>query len=207
MKIRLLFIFGFSVIIAGAINGQSVSLDSVKQERLFSYFFTVQTGALVGCNECKVGKEVTFSSSTIHGIKVGKKLRVGAGLGFDSYAQWQAIPLFGSVSWDLLGKRNKLFTQINYGYARAWKPFKEQEFGLKDMRGGTAFSAMLGYRINYGDIHMALLAGYKFQSATANYEYGYYSWLSSFRNYETSTQQTVKENMNRFAISLAVGWR
>jgi hypothetical protein len=200
MKISALFIFSF--VGMGMTFSQPVSSDSLKREKFTSYYFSIQTGALIGCGDCKIGKEITFSSSTIHGIKIGKKLRVGAGLGFDSYSNWHTLPLFGSVSWDLIGKKNALFAQLNYGWARAWKPFSEQEYGFNDASGGTAFSSMIGYRIRYGDLQMALLAGYKFQSATAYYNY--YPWLSSYTSNETST---IKENMKRLAISLSVGWR
>jgi hypothetical protein len=205
MKISMLFIFTFLLI--GATYSQPMSSDTLNRGKFISYYFNIQTGALIGCGDCKIGKEVTFSTSTIHGIRVGKKLRVGAGLGFDSYPNWQTLPLFGSVSWDLAGKKNVIFTQLNYGWARAWKPFSEQEYGFKDANGGQTFSAMIGYRIRSGDIQVAVLAGYKFQLATAYYTYDYYSWPSSFSNNETATLQTIKENMNRLAISLSVGWK
>jgi hypothetical protein len=189
------------------VKGQSNPSDSLQQPKLVSYFFTVQSGALFGCSDCQAGKDISFSTSTLHGIKIGKKLRVGAGLGFDSYSDWRAVPIFGSISWDLFGKNNKVFTQLNYGKARAWKPFGEREFGLIDTRGGRAFSTMIGYRITSGKMNIAVLAGYKFQSATAYYEYPYYSWLLSDKRFETSNKQTIRENMNRFAISLSVGFR
>jgi hypothetical protein len=207
MKIITFSIFILSAGIIDTTFGQAVLSDSAKQQKFISYFFTVQTGTIVGCRDCKVGKEITFSASTIHGIKVGRKLRVGAGVGFDSYSNWQTLPLFGSVSLDLFGKNNTVFTQLNYGWARAWRPFSNQEYGFKDTNGGQSFSAMIGYRIMYGDMRLALSAGYKFQSATAYYQYSYYSWLYSNQNYETGTQQTVKENMNRLAILLSVGWK
>jgi hypothetical protein len=188
------------------VKGQSVPSDSLKQQKLISYFFTFQSGTLIGCYDCKVAKEITFSAATIHGIKIGKKLRLGAGAGFDSYSDRQALPMFGSVFWDLFGKNNTVFTQITYGWGYVWKPLKEQEFALVKTRGGEAFSAMVGYRIRYGDIGIALMGGYKFQSTTDYYAYSPSLFIYN-RGYQSSSQQTICENMNRLAISLSVGWK
>src|SRR6218665_722584 len=93
---------------------QSVAADSTRK-KTNNYFFVVQTGALLG-------DKVTFSSSTIHGIKLSKRLRAGAGIGFNSYEDAQALPLFGSMSLDLFGKKNTVFVQMDYGWAPwAWR--------------------------------------------------------------------------------------
>jgi hypothetical protein len=200
----LLLILGIAAVTT--VPGQTIVQDSTGRTKMISYFFTFQSGTLIGCYDCKVAKEITFSAATIHGIKIGKKLRLGAGAGFDSYSDRQALPMFGSVSWDLFGKNNTVFTQITYGWGYVWKPLKQQEFALVKTRGGEAFSAMVGYRIRYGDIGIALMGGYKFQSTTDYYAYSPSLFIYN-RGYQSSSQQTIRENMNRLAISLSVGWK
>lgn len=179
--------------------------DSASAEfKKVAYFFSLQSGALFG-------DQVTFSASTIHGVKLGRKLRVGAGIGFDSFEDAQTMPLFGSASWDLFGKKNVVFVQMNYGWAPyAWTPALKDSYGFKKINGGETFSAMIGYRIKYGDVRLAMLVGYKHQEVKIYSEYPiyYYSFLSSIApgGYPTNSQ-TLSESMNRFAVSLSVGWR
>ena len=69
-----------------------IFVDTVQHGKSIEYFFNIQVGPLIGCNDCGESKEVTFTSSTIHGITIGKKLRTGIGIGFDSYDTWQTMP-------------------------------------------------------------------------------------------------------------------
>lgn len=179
---------------------QSVVADST-QKKTSNYFFVIQTGALLG-------DKVTFSSSTIHGIKLGKRLRAGAGVGFNSYEDAQVLPLFGSMSLDLFGKKNTVFVQMDYGWAPwAWSPGVKDNYGFDKTRGGETFSAMIGYRINYGDVRLALMAGYKHQEISMRYTYPVYYYATwNYYPYSTNSQE-IEETMNRFAISLSVGWR
>ena len=68
--------------------------------KFIGYFFNVQVGPLVGCSNCGQRKEITFTSSTVHGLMIGRKLRAGAGIGFDAYYLWQTLPVFGSAELD-----------------------------------------------------------------------------------------------------------
>jgi len=167
-----------------------------------AYFFLIQSGALFG-------DQVTFSASTIHGVKLGNRLRVGAGIGFDSFEDAQTLPVFGSASWDLFGKKKVVFVQLNYGWAPyAWTPSLKDTYGFKEINGGEVFSAMMGYRIAYGDIRLAVVAGFKHQNVEMYHENIYYPW-SSFAptgGYPSNSQK-LSESMNRFAVSLSVGWR
>ena len=119
------------LILTGIILTQAISLfaqgalensDSTVAAKKFEYYFYLQSGTLIGCNDCGRGKELTFTGATVQGVKIGKRLRVGAGLGYDSYFGWNMVPIFGSVSWDLFAKKNAFFLEFNYGGALAsWK--------------------------------------------------------------------------------------
>jgi len=166
------------------------------------YFFLIQSGALFG-------DQVTFSASTIHGVKLGKRLHVGAGIGFDSFEDAQTLPVFGSASWDLFGEKNVIFVQLNYGWAPyAWSPALKDVYGFKKIDGGETFSAMIGYRIAYGDVRLAILAGYRHQDVKVYNEYlTYYYFNYAAPSGYTSNSQTLSESMNRFVVSMSVGWR
>jgi hypothetical protein len=195
--------FGLVFCVVLSAEGQ-LKPDSLSHRKRIAYYFSLQSGALM--NE----KQVTSSFATTHGVKIGNRLRVGGGVGFDSYEQWNTMPMTGNVSFDLFGKRNVVFTQFNYGWAKAWK-ISPQEYGLTDERGGRAFSAMLGYRINYGDVRLALMAGYKYQRVTSYYEYSIWSWAwgdpFAPKGSESTSTETIEQTMKRFAISLMVGWK
>lgn len=182
--------------------------DTLAAGKYFDYFFNVNMGPLIGCDDC-ISKDVMFSFSTIHGVTIGRKLRTGLGAGLDSYYTWNAIPLFGNVSFDFAGSKNThaLFIQMQYGWAHAWHQKSENEWGLADTRGGTYLCGQLGYRLRYHSVRFAILAGVKQQRVLSHFEYPgnlYYedgTWKSG-----PSTTRDVKTRMDRFVITLSVGW-
>jgi hypothetical protein len=174
-----------------------------------SYFFNINSGALVGCQDCKSGSEVTFSSSTIHGVTLGERWRVGVGLGYDSYYLIQTAPLFGAVSLDLIGNKNRnaLFLQFSYGGATAWRN-SQNEYGYKKVEGGKAINTQLGYRVRYHDVRMSLSIGTKFQEVTTFYEYPtYYYTFSGQSILGAPSGRSVLQEFNRLQFSLAIGWK
>ena len=63
--------------------------DTLSSQAFITYFFNLQVGTLIGCSDCDKPKEVTLTSSTTHGVSIGKKLRAGIGIGFDTYGNWK----------------------------------------------------------------------------------------------------------------------
>ena len=173
------------------------------------YFFNVQSGALIGCGDCSFKQDVSFSAATVHGVTIGKKLRLGAGIGFDAYQRWQTMPLFGSVSWDLFGSKNKnaLFVQFNYGWARP-SASRSTLYYYQDVNGGRMVSTQVGYRIKYHDLKISLGIGSKYQRVTASYEYPtfYYDYVGTPR-LGTPSVTTLTESINRLALMMSVGWK
>lgn len=186
---------------------QHVDQDSLSKRKI-EYYFQFQSGSLIGCNSCSAGKQISFSGSTTHGIKIGRKLRVGAGVGLDSYFEWNTMPLFGSVSWDLIGKKNALYVEMNYGGALAsWRPIDYQEYGVEKNDAGKMYSYGLGYRIKYEKIRISMGVGRKTQLVTSYYEYPTYYWNNNNYVLGDPSRKTVKNEMNRLQIWLAVGWK
>lgn len=189
---------------------RKIFLDTIQNDKLIQYFFNVQAGPLIGCNDCSQGKEVTFTSSTVHGITIGKKFRTGIGVGFDSYYSWQTLPLFGSVSWDLLGTKNTqaLFVQFNYGWSKPWRKKTEWEYGFAGIDGGRMANAQIGYRIKYHDLKISLAIGSKRQQVYTYFEFPTFIYLEDGTMVPgTPSTTTVKQDMKRLMFSLAIGWK
>lgn len=185
-------------------NGEAGSLKQ------FEYFFNIQTGALVGCNDCDKGKEFTFSATTVQGVTIGNKCRAGLGIGFDSYQNWQTLPLYGMVSWDLIGNKNKnaLFVQVNYGWAHPWfardgsySYYSSDPFTA--VAGGRMFNPQIGYRVSYYNLKLSIVAGYKFQSITYKKQYYYCPACDLLQQ----SFDEVTQDMNRVQLMMSVGWR
>jgi hypothetical protein len=188
-------------------HAQQANQDSIRKRRV-EYYFQIQSGALIGCNSCSKGKEITFSGSTTHGIKIGRKLRVGTGIGLDSYFEWNTIPVFGSVSWDLIGKKNTLFVEMNYGGAlAAWRQTDYEEYGYQNSNGGKVYGYSLGYRVKYEKIRMSFGIGHKTQVLTSYYEYPTFYWDNNNYLAGEPSYRTVKNEMNRLTFWIAVGWK
>lgn len=184
--------------------------DTLQNDQRIGYFFNVQSGAMIGCNDCEFSKEVTFSAATTHGITIGRKLRTGIGIGFDSYFEWTTMPIFGSLSWDLLGTKNTqaLFVQANYGWSNSWIKKSEWIAGSTSVDGGAMASALVGYRVKYYDVKISLAIGTKFQRVYRYYEYPTFYFLPDGTMVEGSPNKTtIKEELNRLMISLIVGWK
>jgi len=175
----------------------------------FGYFFSLSSSVLIGCTDCNFNKEITFSATAIQGATIGKKLRVGVGVGYDAYYFWQSTPFSGVVSWDVIGNKDKnaLFVQVSYGWSKVWSKGYE-EYGLKKIEGGGTATTQIGYRIRYHDVKIALSIGTKFQEVTTSYEYPTYYYLYTWQAIQgASSTKTVEEKLNRLQLSLTVGWR
>jgi len=182
--------------------------DSLK---LVEYFFNIQNGVLVGCNDCSQGKEFTFSAATVQGVTIGKKLRAGVGLGFDSYQNWQTLPLFGLVSWDLIGSKTKsaLFVQMNYGWAHPWfvhdgaySNYISDPFS--NVKGGRMINPQIGYRMKYYNLRLSLAVGYKFQRIF----YDSKQYICPYCDFAPTTSTSeITQNMNRVQLMMSMGWK
>lgn len=199
------------LLVVNSLSAQTeiVNSDSVQATKKIEYFFYFQSGMLVGCNECSRGKEVTFSGATVHGIKLGSRARVGVGVGYDSFYGWNTMPVFGSASWDLFKGKDDFFLQFNYGSTlRVWKYSQQDEYGYDRSEGGRMVNPMVGYRVRYHDASIALMVGYKFQKTSAFYKYENYAWNPATQQYLSDPiGLTVTQELNRFIVSLSIGWK
>ena len=178
-----------------SVNAQSDS--SVVSKKRITYFNNILAGGLFG----ESGKGSGLSISTTHGVRLSR-FTIGAGIGFDSYMDWKAVPVFASVSFDFAKVRqNAFFVQVNAGYADAHRINLEEwpaEYEYKES-GGEMLSSMLGYRFAAGKFNLYVSAGYKYQQA--RFSYNSAPWSSFSQMPKTS----VEENMNRVVIQIGFG--
>lgn len=157
------------------------------------------SGVLIGSAEDADEKEFSLSFTSIHGIKFKSGLKLGLGVGLDTYYDLKVVPFITSVSFDQERKRNGLFIQLNSGYSIVRYTKNNEEFGDLYEKGGFTMNPMIGYRIKVEDFRIYWQAGYKYQVAEVGYEY--LDWGGNTqrdsRNYE----------FNRFVIQLGFGFR
>jgi len=210
----------FCVTLTNLCAAQNRAIDSVQSKKHIEdtlakrveYFFNVQAGSLVGCNDCSQGKDVTFSMETVHGITVGKKFRAGLGVGFDSYVNWNTIPFFLTASWDLIGNKNKnaLFVQMSYGWAHPWfiKDGYYADYAydpFTNVSGKRLIKPSIGYRIKYHDLKLSVLASYQWQRI--HYSEGQYvcAWCENYPAPFVTNE--ITQDMNRVHVMMSVGWK
>lgn len=188
-----------------------VFADTISSQKFIQYFFNVALGPLVGCSDCISNKEVTITSSTTHGITVGKKFRTGLGFGIDAYYQWVTMPLFGSVSFDVFGTRNTnaLFVRVDLGYSAAWRMAESSDFTATGVDGGRMLDLAAGYRIKYHDMTISMSFGVKYQNVSYFFETPsyYYTWDGVLMQGASPNRTTVNEDMSRFMTTIAIGWK
>jgi hypothetical protein len=189
MRIKTLS-FLVAVLLPVLLHAQSDTTDD-KQHRI-PYFNYISSGALIA----KMDKGVSFSISTIHGIRIGKFF-TGLGIGYDAYQEWRVLPLIASIGYDLYRKHAEtLFFQLQGGYSLARNvPLNDFQPSPHDSKGGRMFTPSLGYRIKKENISLYLMAGYKFQRL----DYEINQW------WNPNNRSTVKHNIERVTIQIGFG--
>jgi hypothetical protein len=183
------------------------AVESADVNKRISYFFSLQSGTLIGCRHCGEASGVSSTSSVINGITINKKIRAGIGLGFDSYTGWKTLPAYISLGYDLLGdkNRNAFFVQFNYGLSKAWLLTAFKGYSFERSEGGRMFAPQVGYRIKYHDLNLSFSLGAKFQRVFAYYAYPTTVWFNG--DYRPSTSNTtIKQDMIRLMVTMAVGF-
>ncbi len=185
------------------------TIEPPEPKRKSHYYFNFLSGTLIGNSGINGEESATYSFTTTHGVRLGNRLSVGVGLGFDSYWGWKAMPVFGSLSYDLLGKKNRLFVQLNYGKSWVKKAESQYEYGTTTYNGGGMINPSLGYKIVYHDLRLYILAGFKMQKVNMYTEYpGYYSYANRLiAPTPNSSYSNTELSMNRAYFSIGFGWK
>ncbi len=181
---------------------ESFCQDSTKFVPKIRYYFNFTSGMMTG----EKARSVTYTATTSHGVTVGPHLRIAGGIGIDTYEQWQAMPLFAQVSYDIIQTKNPIYIQTSYGWSHAWMQRDGTSFYKTTEAGGRMFSAMLGYRLAERNVRIYVAAGYKVQLASVRYDtpvdptssvpYPFYGY-----------SQKVHYTLERLVLTIGVGWR
>ena len=188
----------------------SIFRDTSQRVQRVAYYFDIGMGMLTGCADCVNGRELTITMATTHGITWGRKTRIGGGIGIDTYLGWKAVPLFGSVSYDLVGTKNThaVFVQGQYGWGFTWRDTLPYELAPTEVKGGAMFAALIGYRVKYHDLRIAMSTGYKQQTAFTVYETD--TWLPNEKGEMVKgapNRTTIETTLGRACLTLTFMWR
>jgi hypothetical protein len=209
-KLFILLLVATIVQTARGARGQVAADTSLRKSNL-TYYFSFGMGAMIGCEQCKAtGTTASFTTSMVHGVRIGRKGSVGAGVAFDAYENWKTLPLFGSASWDLFGKSNKVFVQLNYGYASAWiNKADAMAYGYKSSTGGKMINPLLGYRIQSGNVRILFSVGFKFQRVFSSYNYPTYYAYPTYASFAPLPPNTkvIRMDMSRLAVGMGISWK
>lgn len=156
------------------------------------YFVSLHTGGLFGKKEFGT----SFTASLIQGVRY-KRFALGAGIGYDAYRDWRAMPLFISLNYDFSRLRgNSFFIQVNAGASVVRNPtLTENDFTYYE-NDNLFVNPLVGYRVAGDKFNLYLSAGYKFQSI----EYGWSWGWGGARTY-------VGQDIERLSLQLGFGFR
>lgn len=172
----------------------SVSAQSDSSSTKVSYFLSMQSGGLLG----KKGIGASLTTSFMNGIRF-KRLSAAAGVGYDVYPEWRAVPFFGSVGLDVIKKRNHAFSlNVQSGYAKAWNPEINEQQSDYSQEGGFLFHPFAGYRLTSGNMTISFTAGYKLQNLR---------YVATPRWQGWGNRITVDRDMERLSIQMGIGFR
>lgn len=178
------------VLLVGSLSA-SAQADSLVSKA--TYFNSVYAGGLLA----KKGNGISLSASTIHGIRKNR-LASGVGIGYDVYIDWQTLPVFASVGYDLSKPgKNDFFIQIMVGYAKAWVPETENSWYVYESKGGRIIHPLIGYRIHSNQFSLYFTAGYQWQRIS--YEEKIRGWDNP------SSRVTIQREIQRISVQLGFG--
>jgi len=178
--------------------GMALAQGDSLQSKL-KYYNSFVSGVMIGSSKDEEEREFTVSFTTLHGIKFKSGLKLGLGIGLDTYYDLKVFPLIASVSFDREGNRHGLFVQLNSGYSVVRYTERNEEFGNLYEEGGFTINPIIGYRIMVEAFRIYWQAGYKHQVAEVGYEY---------RDWRGSLQRNSRHyELNRFVIQLGFGFR
>ncbi|HEU5291839.1 MAG TPA: hypothetical protein VFU05_14415 [Cyclobacteriaceae bacterium] len=170
--------------------------DSLQKK--IKYYNSFVSGIMTGSSEDADAKEFSVSFTTVHGVKFSPGIKAGIGVGIDTYYDLKVFPILLSVTIDEEKRKHGFFVQVNGGYSFARYTEREQDFEEIDVhaQGGFMINPMIGYRMIIENKRIYVLAGYKYQVASLNYDYPeWWGFAESSKEYE----------LNRFVIQLGFG--
>lgn len=168
--------------------------DSLHAKKKFTYGATVQAGLLKG------ESNTALQLQSIHGVQY-KTWFGGIGIGIDHY-HIRTVPVFASVSKDLLNKSNTAFVYADLGAQMVWLRNKEEwQYGNLDFKAGVYYNAGAGYKLDLAKKHALLVsAGYSLKKISYSSSYTYPCYNAPCPEYKNVTEYVLRR------ISLRLGF-
>ncbi len=204
MKAIVLLVSG--LLMAGMVGAQSSDSVGVKKSTALNYFFTIRSGALVGCR-CGYQNPLAVAANTLQGLRWRNRWQVGFGSGIHSYTQWQVLPYVANVGVQIGKKRNWLL-EYNFGGSHAWiTDGLGEPYGLRKTKGGRVTGPALVYQMAYHDLRISVLMGFQSQVVKSIYQYQNQYWVNG--ELVDLPPNTREERMvfNRMLIQMGIGWK
>jgi hypothetical protein len=171
--------------------------DESTSPKTTRYFNSFQSGGLFGEKD----KGTSFTFSSIHGVQF-KQIRLGGGIGFDSYQRWRTVPVYAFFSYDIAHiKGNAVFLACAAGYSKAWHRVQIDYEPEYSSGAGIVVNPLMGYRIKADKWRIYVSAGYKFQRVNYTRASDYY-WSSV----PDPLRYSVQEDINRVVFQIGFGF-
>ncbi|MFZ1806354.1 MAG: hypothetical protein WAU36_03985 [Cyclobacteriaceae bacterium] len=178
--------------------------DTTKVQRTLNYFLSIQSGSLVRFGAIQGASPATFSTSLVNGIRISDRYQVGIGLGLDYYDTKRVVPLFVSIAYDIVRKKNSFFLEMNYG--RAYSKSLMEVYRITKSVHGPMVNPNFGYSIRTNKLVVSFITGYKFQRVTDHYS-NPYSIYNDFSWPGGGNATTVAMDLSRIVFGIRVGLR
>lgn len=157
---------------------------------------TLQGGALFA----RKAIDTAPSISMLQGLRY-RRFALGAGMGYDVYKDWRAMPLFTGVSYDFVHDAGQaLYVQMNGGYSKAWFTRSDEAQPIDKSAGGYFFHPAVGYRAGKGRASIHISVGYKIQHV--QYDATPLWWGGWNR-----PRVTITQTMERVSFLIGIGLR
>lgn len=162
-----------------------------------SWFMTIDVGLLFARNAIESGPSIRMRQ----GIRYDR-FALGAGVGYDLYEHWRALPVFTGMSFDFVQRSAQaLYLEVDAGYSPTWYRTNEVTEAARRDAGGYFLHPSLGYRGGVGKVQIHISAGYKIQNVEWHQELSAWGW------YPAHEEITILQEMRRLSFMIGIGLR
>lgn len=172
---KLLFVF-LANLFALASFGQSDSVEIETKPKRFIH--QLEAGWMNYENE-ESGLLSDLTSSYVFSYAVQPEISIGLGIGYERYMVFNAVPFFLQVRTKLVDRDNHPFL-----YLRGGKTYmNDRSDRYKEVNGGYAYAAGLGYQWKFEAASLSLNLGYKNQLLKTVSDQNYYYYFDALSSY------------------------
>lgn len=189
------------------------NLDKINRVKLFErghyqkekgswheFYFGLMTGKAgeYSSNENHISLEL------INGYRFNRFLGLGLGTGYQSYTGIDAVPVFLSITGDILTDRITPYYFINAGYGFGIDRSDEWENYTK-VKGGLMYNPGIGFKFRLKKMYISSSVAYRFQQAQFISEQEVYSFNDFIGSSRFLPQERTRK-FNRLEFKIGIGF-